>query len=189
MERLRAGFSRRAAGAVLVIFALLIVHNVAIAVRNQLELPHDDVNEMDDWFDVSSRDLEHVASRNPRFTVNGRIAIYYFLERRLGGKTLTVPPWWNWAVWELEHVSRANVEISPIAPMVDGFHARRLRRGGEERVFQKGSRKRKRLVQFYFVRDPLATRYVLVESMHTPEIFVISEERYHAIVTDGYRGP
>jgi hypothetical protein len=177
VHRLRARHGRRAAVVLLVLFAALVLQNAYTWGRNQRELPVDEVDEMDEWFHVKSRDLEHVASENPRFTVFGRIAIFYFLEQRIGGKTLTIPDWWDWARWELERVARLDVEVRP--PMtVTGFQARRLRHLGEKRRFQQGSRRRARMLDLIFIKDPRATRFVLVESTESTELFVMSEERY-----------
>lgn len=180
LRRLRGRHGQRAAIAVLVVLALIVGDNVLTVIRNQRELPRDEIDEMDDWFRVSSRDLEHVAAENPRFTVFGRIDIYYFLGQRIGGKTLTIPDWWEWARWELERVSHLDVEVA--APIeISGFQARRLRKKGEKRIFQKGSRKRRRIMDFYLVADPGATRYLMVESVESGELFVLSEERYASL--------
>jgi hypothetical protein len=188
LHRLRSRHGRRAAVVVLVLFAAIVVQNAYTYDRNQRELPVDEVDEMDEWFHVKSRDLEHVASENPRFTVYGRIAIFYFLGQRIGGKTLTIPDWWDWARWELERVSRLHIEVAP-PKTVTGYQARRLRKQGEKRKFQQGSRKRARMLDLTFIKDPSATRFVVVESTESKELFVMSEERYAKLQPAGVPAP
>jgi hypothetical protein len=166
---------------VLALLAALIVHNVPTALRNQRELPRDAVDELDDWFAVSSRDLEHVAAANPRHTVYGRIAVFYFLEQRIGGATLVIPEWWAWNRWELERVAHVRVDTVPAQLMIAEADAAELRRAGEGRRFQPRNHKRPKFTRLYLVREPGADRYVLVQSDGLKDYFVISEARYEAL--------
>lgn len=184
VDRLSGRTTRIAASAVLAILAALAVHNVPTALRNQRELPRDDIDEMDEWFEVQPRDLEHVASASPRHTVFGRIAVFYFLEQRIGGSTLTIPDWWEWNRWELEHVAHLRIEIASPPLTLSDDDARFLRESGERRRFQPRSRKAPKVTNLYLHRDPAATRYVLVQSNGRRDYFVLPEEQYRRLHAD-----
>jgi hypothetical protein len=188
VDRLDGRTRRRAGGAVLVVLVALIVHNVPTALRNQRELPRDAVDEMDDWFAVSSRDLEHVASANPRHTVFGRLAIFHFLAQRIGGSTLTIPEWWAWNRWELERVAHLHVEVAAEPPMIPDEVARTLRHA-ERRRFQPRSSKAPKITDLFLHREPGADRYVLVQAAQGRRDFFILTEEHYARLLAGEAAP
>ncbi|HTE53374.1 MAG TPA: hypothetical protein VK698_21110 [Kofleriaceae bacterium] len=181
LDRLRTRHGRRAGFAVLAVLALLVVHNGLRIILNQRDLRRADNSEIQDWFHVSPRDIESVARRHPRAGVNALMAVWYFLGKRIGDKHLTIPDWMAWSRWELEHVAHLEIEIADHPMMVDPRDGERLRLAGEERIYQRGSRKHRRMRPLYLIVDPAATRYVLAVQTGGAALFVLPEAQYAAL--------
>jgi hypothetical protein len=180
VDRLRVRHGRRAGIASLAVLLLVILQNALSMVSNQRELPRHKSREMDDWFHVSPRDIEIVASQHPRASVFGLIGIWYFLGKRIKSAHLTIPDWMAWSRWELERVSGLEVEVGGRL-VVGKEDAKRLQWAGEKRVYQRGTRSHRKLRDFYLIRDPRASRYVVAESAQGKTIFVLPEAQYAAM--------
>ncbi len=179
---------RRAAALVLGLFALLVLHNVVLAIRNQRRLPHSKY-EMADWFHVSPPDIEGMATRAARFTIFGRAAVWYYLGRRLAGAHLTIPDWMGDQRWELERVARVSVTVAGGPLRVSDADAQRFKKSGELRLYQQGSVKRRKVMDMVFINDPKSRRYVVAESADEWTLVVIPEDQFVPFVQSGAAAP
>jgi len=160
-------------------------------VWNQRELPRHPSTEIQDWFHVSPRDIERVASAHPRPGVYGLMAIWYLLGKQIRGAHLTIPAWMAWSRWELERVSGLEIEVTDQHITVEREGAARLRgAAAEKRIYQRGTRTHRRFETFYLVRDAKATRYVVAEWVRGKQLFVVPEAQYAALgPSAGSRSP
>ena len=129
---------------------------------------------------TSSHDLVAAAEANNHYKINAGAALYYLLEMRIRGATLTIPPQLRKHRDRLQRVSQLTVVDARLARL-----PARATRQLEKRVSHRGRvyRNRREIDAIHYVFVKGATRYVIVPTAN-PEIqwMLLPENEYRALV-------
>jgi hypothetical protein len=162
----------------LAVLGTLLLHNLASTIRNQRTLP------CGERLCSRPRDLEQLATVSPP-KVSGVAAIFHHLGRRIGGGTLTVPPWMEKYRWELEHIARVRVEVSNETLLIDPIHLDALRAAaGSRRAFLRrgGSEARWLFQDLHVQTEDGVDEYVLAQEGATwGALFIVPRARYEEV--------
>jgi hypothetical protein len=169
-----------AALAIVGLMILLLASNVWTALRNQQLLAEQEGPlGIEDWFQLSSRDIAKVALEHPRHTIFGRAGIYYFLEQEIAGSHLTIPSWMHWLEWPFENVSHLDVTVAEDKLYITKDAALRIRKTGRRRQLARYSSERRTTARLYLLVG-LENRYVVAEVKRRTDVYVIPESVYRA---------
>ena len=166
--------------AFLAVLALLVLFNVAAAVRNQHALP------CKSRVCDRPRDLEHLATSAGGPKVASGKAVFLHLARRIPGAELTVPPWMAKHRWELEHVGRVRVVVAEERMRVEPAQVEALRAGRNvtrtwlERGQSKEERRYRKLMMLV---EEGADAYVLAEEDRDGGMIVVMPAARYREVT------
>ena len=121
----------RKAAAVAALLALLVAHNLVLAVRNQLIF--------DRWHRIQPQrgDLAEIAAASKNPVTRNTFANYYLLRAAIAGATVELPPEFGGLGWWLRHVARLETERGEARQISDAAFER-LAGTGVTRDFRVG---------------------------------------------------
>ena len=158
---------------------LLIAHNLYWGARNQVE------GDRRLRYRVLPRDIARASART-QTAVGTRFAVYYWIDERVDGDALTVPPWLKSERRTMENATGLDVKVARKELLVRAEEEERLRAASRGKLRFLIDREAKTFADVYFVVEREARRYVLAEGQGAGprrRLYLLPAARFAAVRT------